>query len=124
MKKRRRKRYGPNKRWQGGFTPHTLSERMKVWRIRRGLTQTELAETAGVGKSFVSLLETNRSVPSVETVSHLAQRLGITLDYLVDGRHPAERIAGRHAIELQGLLFKKKPIVEVKRPKRRKNGRK
>ncbi len=50
-----------------------FGRRLKVARTRAGLSQQQLA-APDLSKSFVSLLETARSYPSVETVVALAQR--------------------------------------------------
>lgn len=69
----------------------TLGGRVRVWRVRRGMTQEELGRAAEVGKSFISLLEDDRSVPSVFTVRLIADALGLRLDYLIARRGEPER---------------------------------
>ncbi len=59
-------------------------QRLERARGRKGLTQAALAGSE-LSKSFISLLETARSYPSVETLVLLAQRLGTSLgDLLFD----------------------------------------
>lgn len=54
----------------------------KVWREFRGLSQTELAEKAGISTPYLSQLETEKRQGSIEVVSTLAKILGISLDML------------------------------------------
>ncbi len=53
---------------------------LRVWREYRGLTQQALADAAGVGKSYVSQIESGRKVGTVETLSRLARALEVELD--------------------------------------------
>ncbi len=55
---------------------------LRVWREYRGLTQQALADAAGVGKSYVSQIESGRKVGTVETLSRLARALEVELDDL------------------------------------------
>jgi DNA-binding XRE family transcriptional regulator len=57
---------------------------IKLWRERRGLTQQELAEKAGISKPYLSQIETGKRQGTVETLSALARSLEIPLDVLTD----------------------------------------
>ncbi len=57
---------------------------IKLWRERRGLTQQELAEKAGISKPYLSQIETGKRQGTVETLSALARSLDIPLDVLTD----------------------------------------
>ena len=59
-----------------------FGERLERARGHAGLTQAELAQ-GELSKSFVSLLETGRSYPSVETLLLLAGRLRTSVAGLV-----------------------------------------
>lgn len=52
--------------------------RLRSWRKRRGISQLELASMAGVSQRHISFLETGRSRPSREMVSHLARVLRLS----------------------------------------------
>ena len=52
---------------------------LKQWRLRRRLTQLELAHGAGVSTRHLSFVETGRSAPSRDMVLHLAGHLGLPL---------------------------------------------
>src|SRR3954452_2223659 len=52
---------------------------LKTWRIRRRLSQLDLALEAGVSTRHLSFLETGRSRPSEHMVLHLAEQLDVPL---------------------------------------------
>jgi transcriptional regulator with XRE-family HTH domain len=52
---------------------------IREWRLRRSLSQMELASGAAVSARHLSFIETGRARPSREMLLHLAQRLDIPL---------------------------------------------
>jgi ribosome-binding protein aMBF1 (putative translation factor) len=75
----------------GVYLPAELVDRMiagehpiRVFRELRGLTLEELASRSGIGRAFLSLLESRCRQPSVATLRRLADALGVDLDDLVD----------------------------------------
>jgi transcriptional regulator with XRE-family HTH domain len=63
-----------------------LGEVVKIVRERRGLSQEQLAEQAGVHRSTVFMVESNRSPkdgPTLDTVERLARGLNITPSDLI-----------------------------------------
>lgn len=75
--------------------PLVMRQRIREFRIRRGMTQSELAEKVGTTAATVSRLETNMMTVSTEWLERFAQVLGV---------HPAELIErpGSGAIKLIG----------------------
>jgi DNA-binding XRE family transcriptional regulator len=57
--------------------------KIKVWRMHRGLTQQALAEACGVSKPYVSQLEANTRLASQAVLRKLATALRVDLDDLV-----------------------------------------
>ena len=57
----------------------TFGDRLRAWRMRRRLSQLQLATDAGVSARHLSFLETGRSKPSRELVLHLAEHLDVPL---------------------------------------------
>lgn len=55
---------------------------LKHWRGQRGLSQLDLALSAGVSSRHVSFLETGRSSPSAEMVLRLGTTLGVPLRHV------------------------------------------
>jgi transcriptional regulator with XRE-family HTH domain len=68
---------------------------LKLARAARGLSQKELAERAGMDASYISLLESEKRVPTVTTLEALAKALSIPLHLLV--------LLGADESELRGL---------------------
>ncbi|MBU9722449.1 MULTISPECIES: helix-turn-helix domain-containing protein [Bacillaceae] len=61
-----------------------IGERVQRYRKEAGMTLTELAERAGVAKSYLSALERNiQTNPSVQFLEKIASELNITIDHLL-----------------------------------------
>ena len=56
---------------------------IRVWRRYRGFTQARLAEAAGLGKAYLSQLETGVRRGPAATLAVLAQALRVDIDDLV-----------------------------------------
>ena len=61
----------------------TRRERLREWRLKRGLTQEELARKADVPIISVSHFETGHRFPNAESLRRLADALGVSTDYLL-----------------------------------------
>ncbi|MCW3016989.1 MAG: transcriptional regulator, family [Solirubrobacterales bacterium] len=59
--------------------PKRVGDLLRDWRMRRRLSQMELALEAGVSARHVSFVETGRANPSAEMVLHLAEQLDVPL---------------------------------------------
>ena len=62
-----------------------LPERLKALRKQKDFSQQELAELAGVHYTHIGRYERGQAKPTTETLRRLAEVLGVSLDYLVDG---------------------------------------
>lgn len=63
--------------------------RLREWRERRGLTQTELAERSDVPQSVISSIERGVTQhPTVTVLMKLAEALDVRLDDLVGEEQP------------------------------------
>jgi transcriptional regulator with XRE-family HTH domain len=60
-----------------------FGEILKRVRIERGLTQEQLATASGLHRTEISLLETGKRVPLLETLVALCYGLGMTLAQLL-----------------------------------------
>lgn len=69
-----------------------FSARLRTSRIRLGLTQQALAELTGFSLSAIGNWESGQNAPSPNKLSVLAQKLGVTIDYLL-GHDTAKRTA-------------------------------
>jgi transcriptional regulator with XRE-family HTH domain len=72
---------------------------LRAYRLRRELSQSDLARLAGVSPSAISQVERGERGLSLETLLALAGRLSITLDELLGGEvTPDYRIGRRHGL--------------------------
>lgn len=62
-----------------------VGERIKELRIAKKLTQSELAKLVGLSYIQIGRYETQKSNPSSDILQRLAQTLGTTTDYLMQG---------------------------------------
>lgn len=71
---------------------------IKAWREYRGMKATQLAETAGLSRPYVSILESNKiKHPSNEQLGKLALALKVPLIDLIRGQLPPQaEISGEH----------------------------
>jgi len=60
-----------------------VGDRLKTLRIRRALTQEELAERAGLSKNAVNRLEVGKAEPRMSTLRKLAKALDVDPSELV-----------------------------------------
>ena len=56
---------------------------LSVWRQYRGLTQKALADAAGIGKSYISQIESGAKPGSVKILARLADVLDVSVDDLI-----------------------------------------
>src|SRR5262245_3252400 len=84
--------------WHSAF-----GERLRTARGRAGLTQATLG-SPNLSKSFISLLESGRSSPSVETIVALAHRLNTSVASLLLGGPELRREAALSLLHIAGEL--------------------
>ena len=77
----------------------TIGANVRRIRLARDLSQEAVAEMMGVDRAYISALELGRRNPTVITLWHVAQALGVTLGELVaevdEGQDPARKRASR-----------------------------
>jgi DNA-binding XRE family transcriptional regulator len=56
---------------------------VRVWREYRGLTQQQLAQTAGISVPYLSQIESGKRRGSAEVLVAIAKALGLSLDDIV-----------------------------------------
>jgi transcriptional regulator with XRE-family HTH domain len=61
-----------------------MAARLKALRERHGMTQEQLAEKSGVGRSHLARLETGRQDPTLSTLEKLAKALGVKVGRLLE----------------------------------------
>jgi tetratricopeptide (TPR) repeat protein len=85
-----------------------LGERLRQLRVAAGMTQTELAGDR-FSKEYVSQIERGKTRPTRETITWLAERLGVDAGYLVNGVTADER--GR----VDAALARAEALIEGRR---------
>jgi len=80
----------------GGFKSVSVGQRLREYRIERGFSIKELAQKSGLAVNTLSLIENQKSSPSVNTLVQLAKALGIPLANLFE---PVN--ASRHLVRTQ-----------------------
>ena len=97
-----------------------LSERLKQLRRQKNLSQQELGDKAQVHYSHIGRYERGQSKPSTDTLRLLADALGVSSDYLLDGSTSQaakatfeDRDLLRQFQELQSLNDDDKRIVKT-----------
>ena len=66
-----------------------LAQRIRDLRKARGLTLEQLAESSGVSRSMISLIERRETSPTAAVLNKLADALGVSLPVLFAGKDPA-----------------------------------
>lgn len=64
---------------QSGYRPVAVGKRLREYRKKNGLSIKELAEKSDLALNTLSLIENDKSSPSVSTLEHLAKALNIPL---------------------------------------------
>jgi len=81
-----------------------------------GIEQKELAHQAGISlRCLESYLRENSSIPSADKAVKIAQVLGVTVEYLVNGDEPSKKISSFNEPEIQHLIQAIKDIPVNKR---------
>lgn len=61
-----------------------IGDRVKSYRLEKGLSMTELAERAGVAKSYLSSIERNiQTNPSIQFLEKVASVLNVSVEMLL-----------------------------------------
>ncbi|KHF38145.1 helix-turn-helix domain-containing protein [Halalkalibacter okhensis] len=70
-----------------------IGERVKKYRLEKGYSLSELAEKAGVAKSYLSSIERNiQSNPSIQFLEKISSVLGVTVEHLLNAELKNEDI--------------------------------
>jgi transcriptional regulator with XRE-family HTH domain len=89
-------------RMKGGWVPKT--PRLREWRERAALSQSELANRAGISRATIADLEAGNRGGQPKTVRRLAQGLGVEPDDLYGEAYPKEPAPPDPQQSFDGLL--------------------
>lgn len=73
------------------FSRKKFSDRLVGIRKQKGVSQTAVAEYAGIGRTSVTMLEKGENSPSIEVVCLIADYFNVSIDYLVGRSDDPER---------------------------------
>lgn len=100
-------------------TPQGFAHRLVDLRKQRQLSQTALGEQVGLHYTHISRYERGISRPSADTLTRLAEVLGVSTDYLMAGAPDAQaraRVADRELLrqfqEVEQLAEEDKVLVK------------
>ena len=63
----------------------SLGKKIKLARIESDLIQSELADRMGVTQNYISLIETDKKMPSLKTLIKIARELDVSPGELLSG---------------------------------------
>lgn len=96
---------------------------LRICRAAAGLQQTELAQKAGVGASYLSLIEAGKRTPSLETVRGICEALGIPPALFMLLASDVSELKGRHREDVNALSSALlNLLVSAEAPRRRRRG--
>lgn len=81
----------------------TIGDRIKKFRIERQMTQQEVCGSY-ITRNMLSRIENNSAMPSVQTMEHIAGRLGVPVGALFDDDIPTAPASSREMAHTQHLL--------------------
>ena len=65
--------------------PYLFGERMKQFRLRRKLSQTQMGKLLDVHYIQIGRYESGKAIPSVDTLVWMSKKLKVSVDYLLFG---------------------------------------
>ncbi len=92
----------------------SLGTRIRELRQSRGFTQTQLGGTE-LSKSFISLVERDRTRPSVETLTLISRRLGTSVDALLGQEGRLHETAAESLLTLSREAAKRRELSSALR---------
>lgn len=89
----------------------TLGERVRNARKKLNLTQEQFGESIDVTSAYVGQIERNERTPSLRRLKEIAQKLEVSVEYLLMGTISAAKIDEDLRQELEGVNEKQKVLI-------------
>ena len=70
-----------------------IGRQIRLARLQKNLTQTQLAEAVNLSVPYISHVERGKKRVSLDALVRIAQALEVTLDQLLSGVQPQDRVA-------------------------------
>ncbi len=83
----------------------TFGEILRKLRMKKGLTQAELADLLGMSRSTIGMYEQGKREPDFEVEGKIASLFDVSLDYLRTGKEVVQMIVDRGHAELDGAEY-------------------
>lgn len=77
-----------------------VANRIKNERIRRRMSQMDLALEAGLSQGYLAMIETHQKIPTITTIFKLARALNMSPEYLFIAPDTHRQEAKEHIIAL------------------------
>jgi transcriptional regulator with XRE-family HTH domain len=91
-----------------------LGTRIKNLRETVKLTQAQLAEASGLSDNFIGLVERGRAIPSVKSLSKIAEALKVSLAELFQFPGPGGKLSpSERLIKELSWLLKDRPTEDI-----------
>lgn len=87
-------------------------ERLKELRLKKGLTQKEIAEEFGIKQPNYQQWESGKRKPSSETLEKFANFFGVTMDYLAGNDEELDNVELLFRMNSNGLTEEEKKIFK------------
>ncbi|AHJ86749.1 helix-turn-helix domain-containing protein [Bacillus sp. ZZQ-131] len=94
---------------------NAIGKRVKEIRAELKMSQSQFAESIGVSKSLISLIELSRKKPSVETINKIAKKGNVSVDYIMgrtDNRSSGKNETSEVKIELNTAVDRIEKLTE------------
>ena len=79
-----------------------MGERIRSFRIKKRMTQAVLAEIIEMEVAYICRIERAKQQPSLNALVKIANALGVTIDVLLFGNQPYDRVG--YASEWQNIM--------------------
>lgn len=90
-----------------------VGKHIKEIRLARGITQAELAERVERSTTFIAHIENGTKRPGLETLINIASALGSTVDEILLGNQPVDKMTYQREIRevLEGCSVKQRDFI-------------
>lgn len=102
----------PDLRFFKGFLIMNIGRAIRLCRIQKGISQSELAERANISVSYLSLLERGKRDPNFSTVESISSALNIPLSILVFLSSDEDELTGLTSELKQKLSYTALRLIE------------
>lgn len=88
-----------------------IGQRIKNLRLKLDLNQNDFATKAGITRSTLAQIETNKQLPTINTIKEIVRNFNVSYEWLISGHEATQQLAEEHTsayITKKGI-----PLVNV-----------